>query len=96
MPLINDNYLKLKAGTSPQIGRRVAAFTQANPKAPNASFAVGSAMSPNRSQRLAAEAMHRAIDEQRYRATFKGYRPEQGYAFLRGGDRQARLRGSRP
>jgi hypothetical protein len=35
MALLNDNYLKLKAGCLfPEIGRRVKAFCGANPRAP--------------------------------------------------------------
>jgi hypothetical protein len=45
---VNGNYLKLKAGyLFPEIGRRVKAFSEANPT--RLSFASGLAMSPSRS-----------------------------------------------
>jgi len=44
MAFLNDNYLKLKAGyLFPEIGRRVKAFCDANPRRPNASSAAASA-----------------------------------------------------
>jgi LL-diaminopimelate aminotransferase len=84
MPRINDNYLKLKAGyLFPEIGRRVAAFTQENPEGAKRLIRCGIGDVTEPLPEACRVAMHQAIDELGDRATFKGYGPEQGYAFLR-------------
>jgi LL-diaminopimelate aminotransferase len=84
MARINDNYLKLKAGyLFPEIGRRVAAFTQEDPEGAKRLIRCGIGDVTEPLPLACREAMHRAIDELGDRATFKGYGPEQGYAFLR-------------
>lgn len=79
---INDNYLKLKAGyLFPEIGRRVSAFAAANPAAKIIRMGIGDV-----TEALPAAcrtALIKATEEMGERATFKGYGPEQGYAFLR-------------
>lgn len=82
MATINDNYLKLKAGyLFPEIGRRVAEFQKANPDAPIIKLGIGDVTEPLPA--AIVKAMHEAVDEQASRESFKGYGPEQGYAFLR-------------
>ena len=82
MALINDNYLKLKAGyLFPEIGRRVAAFAKENPNAKIIRMGIGDVTEPL--PPAATEAMHKAVDEMANRSTFRGYGPEQGYDFLR-------------
>ncbi|MFN9719870.1 MAG: LL-diaminopimelate aminotransferase [Planctomycetota bacterium] len=82
MVQINDNYLKLKAGyLFPEIGRRVTAFAQANPEAKIIRLGIGDVTEPLPSSIVSA--MHAAVDDMASRASFKGYGPEQGYAFLR-------------
>ena len=82
MPKINDNYLKLKAGyLFPEIGRRVAAFAKENPAAKIIRMGIGDVTEPLPA--ACVEAMHKAVDDQAQRETFKGYGPEQGYDFLR-------------
>lgn len=82
MVRINENYLKLKAGyLFPEIGRRVTAFAQANPEAKIIRLGIGDVTEPLPPSIV--RAMHEAVDEMANRATFKGYGPEQGYAFLR-------------
>lgn len=82
MPHINDNYLKLKAGyLFPEIGRRVAAFAKENPGAKIIRMGIGDVTEPL--PPACIEAMHKAVDEQAKRETFRGYGPEQGYDFLR-------------
>ena len=84
MALLNDNYLKLKAGyLFPEIGRRVKAFTEANPDAAKRLIrcGIGDVTEPLPPAVIAA--LHTAVDEMANRATFKGYGPEQGYDFLR-------------
>ncbi|MBK1790435.1 LL-diaminopimelate aminotransferase [Persicirhabdus sediminis] len=84
MALINENFLKLKAGyLFPEIGRRVGAWTQANPEQAERLIrcGIGDVTEPLPSS--VRDAMHAAVDEQGNRETFHGYGPEQGYAFLR-------------
>lgn len=84
MARINDNYLKLKAGyLFPEIGRRVASFNQANPEGARRLIRCGIGDVTEALPEACREAMHRAVDELGDRSTFKGYGPEQGYAFLR-------------
>jgi LL-diaminopimelate aminotransferase len=79
---INENYLKLKAGyLFPEIGRRVRAFSEANPDAQIIRLGIGDVTEPL--PPAVIQAMHSAIDEMASRETFHGYGPEQGYAFLR-------------
>jgi LL-diaminopimelate aminotransferase len=84
MARINDNFLKLKAGyLFPEIGRRVTAFNEANPEAAKRLIRCGIGDVTEPLPSACTEAMHAAIDEQADASTFKGYGPEQGYAFLR-------------
>ncbi len=82
MATINNNYLKLKAGyLFPEIARRVNAFAQANPDAPIIRLGIGDVTEP---LPLACRAaMTQAVDDMGDRDKFKGYGPEQGYAWLR-------------
>lgn len=80
--IINEHYLKLKAGyLFPEIARRVNAFQQANADAKVIKLGIGDVTEPLPSAVI--EAMHAAVDEMASRETFRGYGPEQGYAFLR-------------
>ncbi len=84
MALINENFLKLKAGyLFPEIGRRVKAFVEAEPeKGKNLiRCGIGDVTEPLPS--AAREAMKLAVDELGDRESFRGYGPEQGYEFLR-------------
>jgi LL-diaminopimelate aminotransferase len=82
MATINDNYLKLKAGyLFPEIARRVNAFAQANPDANIIRLGIGDVTEPL--PEACRTAMIKAVEEMGDRATFKGYGPEQGYAWLR-------------
>ncbi|MDP4624712.1 MAG: LL-diaminopimelate aminotransferase [Akkermansiaceae bacterium] len=84
MATINSNFLKLKAGyLFPEIGRRVKAYTESAPDkaARIIRCGIGDVTEPLPS--AVRDAMHKAVDEQGDRATFKGYGPEQGYEFLR-------------
>jgi len=84
MARINDNYLKLKAGyLFPEIGRRVKAFTEANPEAAKRVIRCGIGDVTEPLPVACREAMHQAVDDLGNRTTFAGYGPEQGYAFLR-------------
>lgn len=82
MATINDNYLKLKAGyLFPEIGRRVNAFAQANPNAKIIRLGIGDVTEPL--PEACRTAMIKAVDDMGDRSLFKGYGPEQGYAWLR-------------
>ena len=85
MALLNDNYLKLKAGyLFPEIGRRVKAFCDANPAAAARLIRCGIGDVTEPLPAAVVVAMHQAVDEMAVRGTFKGYGPEQGYEWLRG------------
>ena len=79
---INENYTKLKASyLFSDIAKRVSAYTAANPTKPVIRLGIGDVTEPL--PPVCVEALHAATDEMAQRATFKGYGPEQGYAFLR-------------
>lgn len=81
MVLINDNYLKLKAGyLFPEIGRRVKAFAEANPQAKVIRLGIGDVTRPLPPAIL--KAFHDAVDDLSRVDTFAGYGPEQGYEWL--------------
>jgi len=84
MARINDNFLKLKAGyLFPEIGRRVGAYTEANPDKAATLIRCGIGDVTEPLPAAVREAMHAAVDELGNRDTFRGYGPEQGYDFLR-------------
>lgn len=79
---INEHYLKLKASyLFSDIAKRVGAYTAANPDKPVIRLGIGDVTEPLSPSVL--KAFHAGVDEMAARATFKGYGPEQGYAFLR-------------
>jgi LL-diaminopimelate aminotransferase len=79
---INENYTKLKASyLFADIARRINAFVAANPSKPVIRLGIGDVTEPL--PQVCLDALHAATDEMGRRATFKGYGPEQGYAFLR-------------
>ena len=81
MAKLNDNYLKLKAGyLFPEIGRRVKAFSQANPEAKIIRLGIGDVTQPLAPAIL--KAFHDAVDDLASKDKFMGYGPEQGYEFL--------------
>jgi len=79
---INENYTKLKASyLFADIARRVSAYVAAHPDQPVIRLGIGDVTEPL--PPVCIEALHAASEEMAHRATFKGYGPEQGYAFLR-------------
>lgn len=81
MALVNANYLKLKGSyLFSEIGRRVRAYQEANPKAHVIRLGIGDVTRPL--PPAVIEAMHRAVDEMGAAESFRGYGPERGYAFL--------------
>src|SRR5881396_267603 len=84
MAYLNDHYLKLQAGyLFPEIARRVNAFCEAHPEQGKRLIRCGIGDVTEPLPGAVIEALHRAVDEMAQRATFHGYGPEQGYAFLR-------------
>jgi LL-diaminopimelate aminotransferase len=81
MALVNENYLKLKAGyLFPEIGRRVRAFTEVNPEAKVIRLGIGDVTRPL--PPAVIKAFHEAVEDLAGEKTFMGYGPEQGYGFL--------------
>lgn len=79
---INENYLKLKASyLFSDIAKRVTAYQAANPDKRIIRLGIGDVTEPL--PEACRKALHVATDELADRATFRGYGPEQGYAFLR-------------
>lgn len=82
MATINENYLKLKAGyLFPEIARRVNAFAQANAEAQIIKLGIGDVTEPL--PEACRTAIIHAVHDMGDRTSFKGYGPEQGYAWLR-------------
>ena len=79
---LNENYLKLKSSyLFSDIARRVEAFQKENPAAEIIRLGIGDVTRPL--PEVCISAFHKAVDEMGQESTFRGYGPEQGYAFLR-------------
>lgn len=79
---INENYLKLRPSyLFSEISRRVAAFQEAHPGKDIIRLGIGDVT--RALPKSCIDAFHLAVDEMASDSTFKGYGPEQGYAFLR-------------
>ena len=79
---INENYLKLPGSyLFSNIGKKVAAYKEANPDKEVISLGIGDVTQPLCPAVI--EAMHKAVDEMADEATFHGYAPDLGYEFLR-------------
>lgn len=82
MITINEHYLKLQASyLFSDIARRVGAFQEAHPDRQVIRLGIGDVT--RALPKACIDAFHRAVDEMAVEATFRGYGPEQGYAFLR-------------
>lgn len=82
MAKINSNYTKLPGSyLFSEIARRTAAYSAANPGAKLIKMGIGDVTLPL--VPTVVQAMHGAVEELAHKETFKGYGPEQGYAFLR-------------
>lgn len=82
MAQINDNFIKIPATyLFSEIAKRVAQHKEANPDAPIIRMGIGDVSLPLPD--ASVDAMIKAAEEQRHAETFRGYGPEQGYAFLR-------------
>ena len=79
---INENYLKLPGSyLFSTIGKKVAAFTEANPDKPIIRLGIGDVTQPLAPAVI--QALHSAVDEMGNAETFHGYAPDLGYSFLR-------------
>lgn len=82
MVLINENYLKLKAGyLFPEIERRVKTYKKENPDKKIISLGIGDVTRPL--PEAITKAMHLAVAEMATAEGFHGYGPSAGYDFLR-------------
>jgi len=82
MAYLNENYEKLQAGyLFPEIGRRVNAYAAQNPNKKIIRMGIGDVTQPL--VPAVIKAFHEGVEDMAKQATFKGYGPEQGYAFLR-------------
>lgn len=82
MVRMNEHYLKLPGSyLFSEIASRVQQFTVAHPEKKVIRLGIGDVTRPLPSAVIGA--MHTAVDEMANGDTFRGYGPEQGYAFLR-------------
>ena len=82
MALINDNFIKIPATyLFSEIAKRVSDHKEKHPEANIIRMGIGDVSLPLPD--ASVDAMIKAAEEQRSSATFRGYGPEQGYAFLR-------------
>ena len=82
MATVNSNFLKLQSKyLFADIARKVTAFKNANPDRRVISLGIGDVTRPL--PPAVIQALHKAVDEMGDAALFRGYGPEQGYAFLR-------------
>lgn len=79
---VNEHYSKLKASyLFSDIAKRISAYQEANPDNKVIKLGIGDVTKPLTPSCL--EAFHKGVDEMASEETFRGYGPEQGYAFLR-------------
>ncbi|MBO7166244.1 MAG: LL-diaminopimelate aminotransferase [Kiritimatiellae bacterium] len=79
---VNENYMKIQASyLFAEIAHRVSAYQEANPDAKIIRLGIGDVTEPLAPVVVAA--MHKGVDDEAARESFRGYGPEQGYAFLR-------------
>ena len=79
---VNENYLKLPVSyLFSTIGKKVAAYKEANPDKSIISLGIGDVTQPLAPKII--ESLHSAVDEMGKAETFHGYAPDLGYEFLR-------------
>jgi len=82
MARINENFIKIPATyLFSEIAKRIEQHKTANPTAQIIKMGIGDVSLPLPD--ASVDAMIQAAEEQRHADTFRGYGPEQGYAFLR-------------
>src|SRR5574344_2184844 len=81
MALVNEHFLKLPGSyLFSDIAKKVNTFKVTHPKQDIIRLGIGDVTRPL--PQASIEAMHKAVDEMASSDTFRGYGPEQGYAFL--------------
>lgn len=79
---VNEDYLKLPGSyLFSTIGKKVAAYQEANPGKSIIRLGIGDVTQPLAPAII--EALHSAVDEMAHAETFHGYAPDLGYEFLR-------------
>ena len=79
---VNENYLKLPGSyLFSTIGKKVAAFSEANPDKSIIRLGIGDVTQPLAPAII--DSLHKAVDEMAHAETFHGYAPDLGYEFLR-------------
>ena len=82
MVSVNKNYLKLPGSyLFSTIGKKVSAYQEANPDKDIIRLGIGDVTLPLAPKVI--QTLHGAVDEMADAATFRGYAPDLGYAFLR-------------
>ncbi|MCC8064147.1 MAG: LL-diaminopimelate aminotransferase [Clostridiales bacterium] len=82
MATINSNYQKLPGSyLFSEVARRISVYAQAHPERKIIKLSIGDVTRPL--VPAVTDALHAAVDEMGRAETFRGYGPEQGYAFLR-------------
>ncbi len=82
MPRINEYYTRLPGSyLFAEVARKVAAYKAGHPEQDIISLGIGDVTQPL--VPAVVTALHAAVDEMGRAETFRGYGPEQGYAFLR-------------
>lgn len=82
MLTVNENFLKLPGNyLFSEISKRISAYKAEHPEKSIIPLSIGDATRPLSPAVVAA--MHKAVDEMGTTEGFRGYGPEQGYAFLR-------------
>ena len=79
---LNENYLNINDSyLFSTIAKKVAAYQKANPDKKVLRLGIGDVTLPLAPAVISA--MHAAVEEMAHKQTFRGYGPEQGYAFLK-------------
>ena len=79
---VNEDYLKLPGSyLFSTIGKKVAAFQEANPDKGIIRLGIGDVTQPLAPSII--KALHSAVEEMAHEETFHGYAPDLGYEFLR-------------
>ena len=79
---VNEDYLKLPGSyLFSTIGKKVAAYQEANPEKSIIRLGIGDVTQPLAPAII--DALHGAVDEMAHAETFHGYAPDLGYEFLR-------------
>jgi len=82
MAFVNDNFLNIpETYLFSEIARKVNTYKEENPSANIIRLGIGDVTRPLAPAVI--KALHAAVDEMGDASTFRGYGPEQGYAFLR-------------